>query len=553
MKRILAFAMTLCMVFALCACGSQAASKPAEQAAAPAATQAPVEVVQPKDAVVATEEETKASTSEYYNASPADWGTKYEEYVYLGYASDTATAEPFMDSSTQLQYVTNMTFRGLCKYDLIDGVMYPRLATEWYPNDDSTVWTFKLREGVKFHDGTTLDADDVVFSFERSTDGTQVKVPNTLVAGVLDKVEAVDKMTVAFHLNRSVFDFPYMAGQAIWSKEAFESGMENPGYIGAGPYKWAGQEIGVSYTLEAFEDYYEGCPKTHYIQFKVLPEIDSQIAALQVGEIDWMGAVRATDQPVFEADDNIIYRAHGGGTIYFLVWNNRREIAQNKDVTDAVYMAFDKEAANLAMFSGDAALTDNIAGNACSPDYVDIDNPIPFDPEAAKAKLAEAGYGDGKLTLTCMYYAWCKPIAETFQACCSEIGVNVEMKEIDGSVYRALCEEGEYDVTMTYCSTSSIVNYMTDRFYTKEGGGNWWGYEPTEEIAAQFEVLKSQKDLDSMMAESAKLQQLCAADTRYIPFCMAPSRSGYRANLEDYRIAYRGVDADFSTVYKLAE
>ena len=553
MKRILAFALTLCMVFALCACGSQAASTPAP-AAAPAATAAPkVEAVQPKDAVVATEEETKASTSEYYNASPADWGTKYEEYVYLGYASDTATAEPFQDSSTQLTYVTNQTFRGLCKYDMIEGVMYPRLATEWAPNEDSTVWTFKLREGVKFHDGTTLDADDVVFSFERAIDGTQVKVPNTLVAGVLDKVEAVDDMTVAFHLNRPVFDFPYMAGMGIWSKEAFESGMENPGYIGCGPYKWAGQEIGVSYTLEAFEDYYEGCPKTHYIQFKVLPEIDSQIAALQVGEIDWMGAVRATDEPVFAADDNIEYVGHGGGTIYFLVWNGRREIANNKDVTDAIYMAFDKEAANMAMFSGDADLTDNIAGNACSPDYVDIENPIPFDPEAAKAKLAEGGYGEGELTLTCMYYAWCKPIAEVFQASCAEIGVNVEMKEIDGSVYRALCEEGEYDVTMTYCATQSITNYMTDRFYTAEGGGNWFGYTPNEEITAQFEVLKAQTTLDGVMAESAKLQQLCAADTRYIPFCMAPTRYGYRAELLDLKDFYRGVDFDVSTCYKLAK
>lgn len=486
-----------------------------------------------------------------YDASPADWGTKYEETYLFGYASDLASPEPLSDSSSQLDIVKNLIFRGLVRYDLTDGILYPVLATEWYPNEDSTVWTFKLREGVKFHDGSTLDADDIVFSFERATDGTQVKVPDTLVGGVLDSVVAVDPMTVEFHLNKPVFDFPYMAGARIWSKDAFDSGMENPGYIGCGPYKWAGQEIGVSYTVEAFEDYFQGCPRSHFIKFKVMPEIDSQIAALQVGEINFMTAMRATDEPIFDSDPKIDFLGHGGATVYFLAWNGRREIANNKNVTDAIYMAFDKEAANIAMFNGGGGLVDSMVGNAASPGFVPIDNPIPFDPEAAKALLAEAGYGEGDLTITCMYFAWCKPIAEVFQACCADIGVNVEMKEIDGSVFRALCEEGEYDVTMTYCGLQTILNYMPNRFFTENGGGNWFGYKPNEEIAAQFAVMDEQRTLDDLLKEFATLQQLCAADSRYIPVCTSASRWAFTSNTEGFWDVYRTSDLDMSSVYIL--
>ncbi len=473
----------------------------------------------------------------------------YRETVYFGYASDTATAEPCQDASTQLSLVCNMTFRTLTKYDQMEGVLIPRLATEWEPNEDSTEWVFHLREGVKFHDGSMLDADDVVFTFYRAIDGTQVKVPNSTVASCFESAEAVDPMTVKVTLVRPVYDFPYrVSGMAIWSKEAFDSGMENPGYIGCGPYKWAGQEIGVSYTLEAFEDYYEGCPKTKFIVFKVMPEIDSQIAALQTGEIDFMAAVRYTDIPVFESDPNIDYIAHGGATVYFLVWNNRREIAQDKRVTDAIYMAFDRESAIIAKF-GTGDPTYSMVGNSASPDFVEIEDPIPYDPDAAKALLAEAGYGEGDLTITCMYYAWCKPIAEIFQACCDEIGVVVELKEIDGSVYRALCEEGDYDVTMTYCGLGASTMYMTERFFNAEGGGNWFGYVPSDEIAAQFEVCYAQTTLEDLMRESAALQQLCAADTRYIPCCMSPVFWGMNAKLQGFHDVLSSSYLDFSTVW----
>ena len=474
----------------------------------------------------------------------------YAETVYFGYASDTATAEPLQDSSTQLNLVTNMTFRSLTRYDQKTGVLNPVLATEWEPNEDSTVWTFKLREGVKFHDGSTLDAEDVVFTFNRAVDGTQVKVPASTVAACLDSVKAVDDLTVEFTLVRPVYDFPYLIDMTnIWSKEAFDSGMENPGYIGCGPYKWAGQEIGVSYTLEAFEDYFEGCPKTPKIVFKVMPEIDSQIAALQTGEINFMTAVRATDLPIFDADPNIDYITHGGATVYFLVWNSRREIANDKRVTDAIAMAYDKESANIAKFSGLGELTDSMVGNSASPDFVEIENPVPFDPEAAKALLAEAGYGEGDLTLTCQYYAWCKPFAEIFQACCSDIGVNVEMKEIDGSVFRALCEEGDYDVTMTYCGLGVSTLYMLERFFKEDGAGNWFGYVPTDEILAQFEVCYAQRNIEDLMKESAVLQQLCAADTRYIPVCMAPVMYGWTSNLQGYVDPLTSARLDFSSAY----
>lgn len=504
----------------------------------------------PKNPGTETPSPDASETDKPGNSDTPGGEVKYKDTVVIGYASDTATADPYMDSSTQLKLVANMTFRSLTSFDQPTGVLSPELATEWSANTDSTVWTFKLRHDVKFHDGTDFNADDVLFSLERATDGDQVKVPASTVAAVYESAKAIDPYTIEITLSSPCVDFPYvMADLFIYSKDAFDAGVENAGYIGCGPYKWAGQEIGVSYTLDAFDDFYGGRPVTNHIMFKVMPEVDSQIAALQADEINVSLAVRATDIPVLEADADVNYTNGAGATVYFMVWNGGREIANNKLVTDAVAMALDKEAMNIAMFSGNGVVTHSMTGNTAAPGYVDVGEPFPYNVEEAKKLLDQAGYGEGELTLTMMYYAWCKPFAEMTQACLGEIGINVEMKEVDGSVFRAMAEEGQYDLTVTYCGLSASVNYMSNRFFAANGGGNWWGYAPTAEIQAQLNVCAQQTDLDKLLAESAKLQQLCAKDSRYIPIVMAPMIYGYSANLQGFNMPMSSAKADFSTLY----
>ena len=471
-------------------------------------------------------------------------GPEYEETVVVGYGSDTATFDPCMDSSTQLQLFTTLTFEGLTYYDSWNGKLMPMLATEWSCNDAATEWTFKLRQDVKSHDGKVFDADDVVFSIGRCTDGTQVKVPNSRLSSYVDKVEKVDQFTVKFTLKNPAFDFPVtMGARVMYSKDAFDAGLENAGYIGTGPYMFKEATVGVSYTATRFEDWWAGdgvafdgyIRPTKNIMFKVLPEIDSQIAAMQAGEIDICLAARATDIPTLEADDKMFTDSFGGTTVYFLTWNGDSKWAKNQAVVDAVALAVNKDDMVEAMFSGTTDPTDSMMGNEFAPDFVKIENPVRQDYDAAKKLLADAGIKEGEVKLTIMFYAWCKPFAEMLQAELTDIGIVGEMKEIDGSVYRDLCTEGKYDITMTYCSNSPTYYYMLDRFYKEEGAGNWFYYHPTAEITAQFEKVQSAKTVDEVLAESAKLQQLCAADHHYIPLCLAPSIHSRRACVEGFK------------------
>ena len=123
------------------------------------------------------------------------------------------------------------------------------------------------------------------------------------------------------------------------------------------------------------------------------------------------------------------------------------------------------------------------------------------------------------------------------------------MREIDGSVFRAMAEEGEYDLTVTYCGLGASINYMCKRFFTSDGAGNWFGYVPTDEIQAQLDVCSQQSEIEGVLAESAKLQQMCADDTRYIPIMTSAVRYGFTADVEGFNMPMSTNYLDFASCY----
>jgi len=539
MKKFLALILALVMCFSLVACGGD---KKDDEAAKPSESAKPSQSTAPAPSGAGSQVQVEK-----------DEAKTYKEEVVIGYASDVFTAEPGQDSGTQYDLLTNMTFRRLGFYNQITGEIEPVLATEWKQMDnEGKVWHIKLREGVKDHIGGTLGADDVIFTFERVIDGTQVKAPNSVLAGAYESSKAVDDLTVELVLNKPIFDAPnLLCGVKVYSKDAFDQKIENPGYVSYGPYKWGGQEIGVKYWVDAFEDYFEGERPTKRITFKVMPEIASQLAALQAGEINVSTAITANDIDTIVADDPNVTSTEPvpGATIHFLAWNGRRDIANNKAVTDAIAKAIDKESVMSVFTNDNGFVINNMVGNAASPDYCEVADVYTYDPEAAKAELAAAGYDEGELELTLMYYAYHKPIHEVVQACLMDIGVKVVMREIDGSVYRAMCEEGEFDITSTYCGLGAAVNHMTNRFFKADGAGNWFGYVPTQEIADQFAVCEAQTNMDDLLKEAHKLQELCAADTRYVPLFTGVVRYCHTADLQGTPLYAASSFADFSTLY----
>lgn len=140
-------------------------------------------------------------------AVPAAAETTYKEAIRIATTGDMPSAFPYGNSSTQTSIATNSTHEGLVKV-AADGSAAPVLATEWSANEDSTVWTFKIREGVKFHDGSALTAEDVKFTWEYSSDTANDGVNWVITgAGLIDTIEVPDEYTVVFNMKASTPDW----------------------------------------------------------------------------------------------------------------------------------------------------------------------------------------------------------------------------------------------------------------------------------------------------------------------------------------------------------
>lgn len=494
--------------------------------------------------------DTKPGTS---NPGTADADEEtYQETITIAYASDVSEFDFYQGKGgSSAKIFSNMVHDDLAYYDPFAGTLTWKLATSIEQGADATVWTIKLREGVVSHDGKPLTAEDLIYTFDKVIDGTQVKMPASALANVYEagNCKKIDDLTVEVKLKNPAVDFPYIAAEIrLYSKEAFDAGVENAGWIGFGPMKYHSNTPGVEYKVERFDDYYEGARKTKYIVVRTMPELDSQLAALQAGEIYWYGSMRTSDMPVFDEDETIDYHLVPGTCVYSMNWNYNSKYAQDPYILEAVAMCVDKEAVNMAMVEGLGEPVANVVSDAC-PDYVEVEEAFPYDLEKAKATLAKSSFKPEEIELTVLYYAWCKPVAEVIQFSIEQLGIKTVMREVDGSSFRIAAQEGNFDVTCTYYDCSANINYLINRLFRVDGGANYYGYQPTAEIKALLDKYDAEATTaEKAMAISAELQKACAKDPHYVALikdCDVLPYASALQGFEGYTIGFN----DMSRIY----
>ena len=170
---------------------------------------------------------------------------KVKDAIVIATTNDMPSAAPYGSNNTVTAMLTNSTFNRLVKVTA-DNEVLPELATSWSSNEDSTEWTFKLRDDVDFQNGKHFTAQDVVFTFQYASsnknEGITFPINGT---ELIDTMETPDDYTVVFKLNKTCADWAYYVAQKIMSKETVEElGIEEGGVIGTGPYTF------VSYTPE---------------------------------------------------------------------------------------------------------------------------------------------------------------------------------------------------------------------------------------------------------------------------------------------------------------
>lgn len=361
-------------------------------------------------------------------------------------------------------------FNNLVRFSFEDGsTVVADLAESWEVDADSRVWTFNLRDDVVWHDGTPFTAADVVFTVEAIRSPDIASRWNAAFV-TLDTIEALDDHTVQFTfrepfaplLSTLAYNLAIVPAHVLSEMDLSQpSGptafVTNP--IGTGPFRFVEQVSGSHFILEANPDYHEGAPGIARVEFRVIPDVNAQVAQLLTGELDIAWTVQAIHYDRLAAASAIVLNEVNVPRFDWIPLNLSNPLFQDMRVRQAMAMALDRNTMVDVVFGGFG----EVATGPIPPSiaWVPRDGAInwPYDPERAIALLAEAGWvrgSDGLLR---------NDAGETFrftlladrgdptrdavylvaQDAWSSIGMDIQIETTEWNTVLARYREGTYD------------------------------------------------------------------------------------------------------------
>ncbi|MEP3329968.1 ABC transporter substrate-binding protein [Sedimentitalea sp.] len=322
-------------------------------------------------------------------------------------------------------------FEGLTRF-MGDGSIVPGLAASWEISDDGLVYTFQLRDGVTFHDGTAMDAEDVKFSLDRARAEDSANAQKALFTAI-SEVEVVDPLTVKITLSEpnGLFLFNLAWGDAvIVAPESIENIKTNP--IGTGAFKFVDWVQGDKVDVAKNPDYWGTPAVLDTATFKFISDPTAAFAAVMAEDVDVFAGFPAPENlPQFEAESRfqVLVGSTEGETI--LSTNNKQPPFDDIKVRQALAHAIDRQAIiDGAMFGLGTPIGTHFAPH--HPAYVDLTGNSAFDPEKAKALLAEAGLADGfETTLHLPPPSYARRGGEIVAAQLAEVGITAEIINVE--------------------------------------------------------------------------------------------------------------------------
>jgi peptide/nickel transport system substrate-binding protein len=356
-----------------------------------------------------------------------------------------------------------------------EGAEYqPSLAESWETSDDALTWTFRLREGVTFHDGSTLDAADVVYTFDRII---AEELGDAYKFGEVEDIVAANESTVEFRLARPVPNLLDLIGNhkstAILPEGAADDVDLATEANGTGPFRLTGSTAdGI--TLEAFEDYWGEGPELDSVEFRFVSEPTTAVTGLETGEIDWTDNV-----PVQRIDDLEDQDVEVGRVPSFDYWymatNFEREPFDRPEVREAIALALDRQAiADAAQFElAEVNQTAIPESSAWHHDYAPYDRDV----DRARELLDEAGVSDVTMGLMVTdEYPETVDVAEVIEANLSDVGIRVSIETEQFSTWLDRQSSGDFDAWMLgWLGNVDPYGYYHSQ-HVCQGENNYQGY-----------------------------------------------------------------------------
>ena len=480
-KQLLSGVMALLLSASLCACGG---SKTAEGTSAAAGE--------------SSEAETSNTLSE---GTPVPGGS-----VVYGMTQDLASLDPHVDTDAGTRDVVFNLYEGLVK-PTSDGGFIPAVASDYIISDDAKTYTFTLRDGITFHDGTPVTIEDVKYSIDRYA---EIQGESSAFSSLVDSVEVQDDKTLVVNLKESYSEFLPMMTIAI-IPQSNEDPAGNP--IGTGPFKYVSYTPGQNLELEKYDGYWqEGVPSLDSVEFKFIADVDTAFVELQAGTIDILKYLTSAQAETLGDDYNIVQGSMN--LVHAMYLNSAYEPLSKTEVRQALCYAVDRDAINNFIFGGKSHIIGSHMIPAMSKYYEpEAETVYSYDPEKAKELLADAGYADGfdlEITVPSSYSQHVDS-AQIIADELSQVGINVTLNQVEWSTWlQDVYKGGNFQATVigfdgTLAPSDWLKKYVTD------DAKNFMHYSNTE-YDDVFNTAYTTVDDDVKVENYKKAQMILAED-----------------------------------------
>jgi peptide/nickel transport system substrate-binding protein len=380
--------------------------------------------------------------------------------LVIAIGADQTGLDPQTVQNNESGFVMSTMFDGIVNYKLGSSEVGPGLAESWSISPDGKVYTFKLRRGVKFHDGTPMNARTVAqdldrainpsnpcYVLDRKVDTYDGFTFGSVKGGDVVKMDALDDSTLRFTLPKP--NAPFLSSLAmVWTgimspaatKQYNCDAGQHP--AGTGPFKFVEAVRNDHITVDANPDYWGGKPKVDRIIFRIIPESSTRLLALERNEVHILADIPPADYQRVEKNPALKLYKEAGLTILGVAMSNDLGPFKDKRVRQAMNYAVDKDAINKGLYGGATTASQGMPPVLWG--YSQKVKPYPYDVNKAKALLKDAGFPNGFST-EMMVYAnprGYNPIGgaklgEAVQSYLAKVGVNVKITQFEWGAYLA--------------------------------------------------------------------------------------------------------------------
>ncbi|MDR2246306.1 MAG: ABC transporter substrate-binding protein [Treponema sp.] len=455
--------------------------------------------------------------------------------LIIAVASEPATFDLHYASSMVEGWVGNNIYDGLLFFD-DEGNIEPLLAEDYEIAPDGLTYTFRLRRGVKFHNGEEFTARDVAFTVEYGRNA-----PNaSLLCGMIRDVAVPDDYTAVLTLKEPMASFlAEFAGNqfSFYNEKAVKAaGTYGSFPVGTGAYRFVERRAGADLTFEAFPDYFRGEPAIKQVVFRIIPDDFTAAVALETGEVDLVMALSVPAAVSLRDTQDVIVSSDPSTRMNYLAMNTEKPPFNDAALRRAVNYALDREAIRDMVYEGEGSVADYLAFPWMAA-FAEPETRYARDPRRAAELAREAGVSpDQPVEATLIAAASSRQAAEIVRQNLAALGINITVDILEFNAWIARYYRGDYQISCGgHYLNIKDMNYLS-LFYESaninQGNSARYRNPAVDELFAQG---RREGDPEKRRVLYKQIADIVQEDAPYAVFANPPVFRAYRRNL---RIAH---------------